>query len=291
MADFIAGQELPQYKNLPHTLRDCGNYLLFRDYYTIGKVRLAAACFCKKHLLCPLCAVRRGAKLLKAYHEKFQALLLKNPNLKPYLVTLTVKNGPDLQERYLHLNSAVKRYVQARRNAFKKNRPFVEMAKASAAVWSFEFKRGKNSGEWHPHTHGVWLCEDPPDQAKIAEEWKRLTGDSYIVDVTPFFEGGDPVKAFAEVFKYALKFSDLPLEDNLHGYQVLSGRRMVASIGDFRGIEIPEELTDEIPEEDLPYVEILFKYSQGKGYELATTERFTSNEDYSRNDRGNSRAI
>lgn len=80
-------------------LADCANYLLFRHYYTVDKVRLHAASFCKKHLLCPMCAIRRGAKMLKAYLQRYEAVIAQEPQLRPYLVTLTVKNGPDLAER------------------------------------------------------------------------------------------------------------------------------------------------------------------------------------------------
>src|ERR1700712_4672666 len=45
-------------------LAGCGNYLHFREYFTVGKVRLHNAQFCKQHLICPLCAMRRGAKAL-----------------------------------------------------------------------------------------------------------------------------------------------------------------------------------------------------------------------------------
>lgn len=269
MADFIAGQGLSQYKNLPDLLQRCGSYLLFRDYYTIGKVRLSAACFCKKHLLCPLCAIRRGAKLLKSYSEKLQFLISENPSLKAYMVTLTVKNGPDLAERYEHLNCSLKKMTQARRSAIRGKGPWVEMAKASSAVWSFEFKRGKGGHGWHPHTHGVWLCEEAPDADKLADEWKRITGDSFIVDVRPFSTDQDAIGGFLEVFKYAVKFSDLPLADNFHGYEILRGRRMVASLGGFRGIQVPEDLTDEIPDDELPFVELLFKYRPGAGYSYA----------------------
>ncbi|WP_233093773.1 hypothetical protein, partial [Pseudomonas sp. MF2846] len=42
----------------------CGNSLHFRDYFIVGKVRLPSATFCEHHLVCPLCAIRRGAMAL-----------------------------------------------------------------------------------------------------------------------------------------------------------------------------------------------------------------------------------
>lgn len=245
-------------------LEGCGSRLLFRHYYTVDKVRLHAAYFCKKHLLCPLCAIRRGAKMVKAYMDRLQVILAQNPNLKPYLVTLTVKDGEDLEERFQHLQRSVQRLHKCRTGKGQ----YSEACKADGAVWSYEFKRGKNSGQWHPHVHAVWLCETPPDQEALSAQWKAITRDSFIVDVRPFHEGQDVVEGFLEVFKYAVKFSDLPLDDNWHGFKILAGKRLIASFGVFRGVEVPEELTDE-GLDDLPYVELMYKFVYGVGYSFA----------------------
>lgn len=245
-------------------LRNCGSYLLFRDYYTVGKVRLHAATFCKKHLLCPLCAIRRGAKMVKSYMDKLAAIKAEHPHLKAYLVTLTVKDGPDLLERFNHLHRSVQKLHKTRTGQGQHS----EACKADAAVWSYEFKRGKNSGDWHPHVHAVWLCNEAPDAVQLSKEWKAITKDSFIVDVTPFHDQNDVITGFLEVFKYAVKFSDMPLADNWDGYEKLSGKRLIASFGLFRGIEVPEDLTDE-PLDELPYVEALYKFIYGVGYSLA----------------------
>lgn len=47
------------------------SYLLFRDYFQVWKVRLYAMIPCKKHLLCPLCAMRCGAKMLSIDKQAF----------------------------------------------------------------------------------------------------------------------------------------------------------------------------------------------------------------------------
>ncbi|BCL77454.1 hypothetical protein JHS3_31900 (plasmid) [Jeongeupia sp. HS-3] len=248
-------------------LKACGHWLLFRDYYTAGKTRLYAANFCGRHLLCPLCAIRRGAKLVQAYMAKLQVVLGEQPDLKAYLVTFTVKDGENLSERYNHLTQSMKRYQNARRSYLTDRGPHVEMAKAIGCAGSYEFKRGKNSGLWHPHVHMVWLCREKPDQAKIRREWENVTGDSFMCDVTEFHDQSDVVTGFLEVFKYAVKFSDLPLEDNWHGYEILRRRRMVFSFGALYGVDVPEALTDEALD-DLPYVELLFQYTRS-GYTFA----------------------
>ena len=250
-------------------LDGCGSYLCFRDYFTVGKIRLHAANFCGKHLLCPMCAIRRGAKMVKAYLARFEAIIADDSRLKPYLVTLTVKNGEDLSERFRHLHSAMGRMTQARRSYQRGRGPHVEFAKALGGVASYEFKRGKHSGLWHPHCHAVWLCREAPDAVKLSEEWHRVTGDSYIVDVRPI-DQTDPVAGFLEVFKYAVKFSDLPLADNWEGWKTLAGRRLVTSFGTFYGTDVPTDLADEHDLDELPYVEMLYRFYKGIGYTLTT---------------------
>ena len=49
------------------------------------------------------------------------------------------------------------------------------------------------------------------------------------------------IDGFLETFKYALKFSDLPLQDNWEAYKTLKGKRLINSFGVLRGVEVPEE--------------------------------------------------
>ncbi|RMG79237.1 MAG: hypothetical protein D6712_20035, partial [Chloroflexi bacterium] len=104
---------------------------------------------------------------------------------------------------------------------------------------------------------------EPPSVAKIAAEWRQITGDSYIVDVRPISQS-DPASGFLEVFKYAIKFSDQPESDTWHCYQTLRGRRLIGSFGAFYGVPEPKDLSDD-PLEGFPYVERFFSYF-GNGY-------------------------
>ncbi len=240
-------------------LENCSNYLLFRHYHTVDQVRLHAANFCKKHLLCPMCAIRRGAKMLDAYLKRYEVVSANHPDLVPYLVTLTIKNGPDLSERFRHLRGSMRSMSEARRNALK-GQKFVEFAKSDGGFHSIEVTNRGNG--WHPHVHMIWLCREKPSQAALSAEWLAVTGDSYVVDVRPLT---DPVAGFLEVCKYALKFSDLDQEQLFEAYRVLTGRHLVNSYGLMFGVEIPESLTDESLD-DLPYVELFYHYLPGRGY-------------------------
>ena len=249
--------------SLAGVLDQCGSYAVFRDYYTIGQVRLSRFCTCKKHLICPLCAIRRGAKALRVYLARVAELMAVYPDLRPYLVTQTIKNGPDLAERYMHLNRSVRAYHRQRLEANKGRRAEVEANKAIAAVWSYEVtNRGKG---WHPHSHAVWLCFEAPDPRKLSQEWLDVTGDSMIVDARPIEADpdGSYVSGFCEVFKYAVKFSDLADSDRLAAFRELRGKRLQDSFGALRGLDVEPADSDQLLD-DLPFIERLFVFSGGR---------------------------
>lgn len=269
MRDFLAALGERSAVEAAGLLQGCGNYLHFRHYFTVNDIRLHAACFCKQHLICPLCAIRRGSKLLTAYLERFQVIQRERPELKPYLLTFTVRDGDDLQERWGHLNRSLQVLKDRRRWLWgnKRGAMWTEFAKVAGAVGSYEVKRGKGSGLWHPHVHMVVLCASMIDQAAIRREWESITGDSFMVDVRPFHTGQDPAEGFMEVFKYAVKFGDLSLADNWDLARFLRGSRLLFSLGVFRGVVVPESLTDE-PLDDLPYFDLFYRWFSECGYTM-----------------------
>lgn len=257
ITDEVSARE---HERLEHELRECGSYLVFRHYFESERMRLHGMRSCRLHLLCPFCAIRRGAKMLNRYLERVELVRGERAELVPHMLTLTVRDGPDLHERYEHLHKSVKRFHKRR---------FVgrgsEAEKMLGGVWSYEFKRGSGSGLWHPHMHAVWLCDPafPPAPGALAAEWKHITGDSFIVETHPLY--GELVEAFAEVFKYAIKFGDLPLADNWDGYKVLKRRRLIGSAGLLWGVEVPEDLTDDGIEHEL-FEEWFYRFARGAGY-------------------------
>ena len=256
-AEYMA--TLPKHQAVANRLSGCGNYLLFRHFFTIDTVKLHAASFCMKHLLCPLCAIRRGAKALGAYLDRFEAIKRSNARLGAFLVTLTVKDGPDLRERFKHLHASQRELWKRKQRGRGSVLDGVE-----GAVWSYEVKRGQGSGLWHPHLHMIALSEVMPDAERLSRDWHEITGDSYIVDVRPISQD-DPASGFVEVFKYAVKFSDQDPADTVHAWETLAGKRLLGSAGCFRGVEIPEDLTDDPGDYlGLPYVDLLYRYLSGR---------------------------
>lgn len=250
----------PHEKKLINALQNCGNYLVFHSYPRLNEIKLAGMCTCKKHLVCPLCAIRRGSKQVQAYMEKLEFVFDENPRLKPYFVTLTVKNGEDLLSVYNHLKSSLQ-YLYKKRHLKKVT---TEASKALGAVWSYEIKRGRNSNLWHPHAHAIWLCESEPSQDLLSKEWKSITSDSHIVDVRPINYSSDTelAKSLCEVFKYAVKFSDQPSSDTYHCYTKLTRKRLLGSMGNLYGVVVPDNDLDDLYLNE-PYFELFYSYFDG----------------------------
>ena len=244
-------------KRLVVAMEGCGNYLVFRNYFTVNQVKLTKAQFCKKHHLCPLCAIRRGAKQVQAYSERHTAILSDNPQLRTSLLTMTVKNGSDLEERFEHLQRAITKLTRKRTRALTGSRDKTEFTKIHGAVGTYEVtNKGKG---WHPHTHMIVLHDEDIDTEALAVEWHNITGDSWVIDLRPIQNPTDVGSDFVEVFKYAIKFSDLSLQDNYNAYVTLRGRRLVFSFGLFQGVQVPETMLDD-ELKDLPYIEMLYCY-------------------------------
>lgn len=276
MAQYLRGlkDQHPSRKDIERiavTVTGCANYLVFHDYYTVDQVRLVKARTCKKSLLCPFCAARRAAKLVDKHLGTVKAVMASEPSLKPVMITLTVKNGESLRERYNHLKTAYRKLQQHRRD-YLNGRAWTEFAKVQGAIHSFEFTRS-GSG-WHPHIHMVALVSDWIDQKALSREWQAITQDSFIVDVRRIqgSEDADLASGMLEVFKYALKFQDLDLPDTWHAFETLSGKRLMGSFGNLRGVEAPDSLLDD-PLEDLPYLELLYVFAGRKAaYDLRSTK-------------------
>ncbi len=257
-------------------LLTCGNFLLFKNFYTINEVKLSKFIACSQHLLCPFCAGIRASKAIQKYTERVDEVLKKNRKLKPVLITFTVKNGSDLGKTSAHLMKSFRTLMERRRDYLKKGRGFNEFCKINGAMYSYENTFNNETKEWNVHLHMFALLDDWIIQSELSEYWHSITGDSYIVDIRRIKKekGLGYSKAAAEVCKYALKFGDLSVENTWEAFKALKGKRLSGAFGSLYGVKIPENLADDLPEDkDLPYLEMLYKFVYGKQsyYDLAMT--------------------
>ena len=271
--DYIVANE-PTLSKEQAALTDCGSILTFRNFYTVNQYRLIAGCSCKKHLLCGLCALRRSAKYVKEYEAKLYRTLAENPHLRPVLVTFTIKNGSDLGERTKHLAKAIRSMTAKRRRAAHGCRDKTIFSLVAGGAGAFEFKKGSGSNLWHPHIHMLALISEDIEigafESNLSKEWLKMTKDSHQVDAR-YIDMESEVsrfKSICEVFRYALKFGEMEIEDQVHAYKILRGKQFVFSFGNLRGVKISEDDNDSV--EDalalLPYIDIIYKYTDRLGY-------------------------
>lgn len=243
-------------------LKGCGQFLIFRNYYTIDQVKLEKFHVCGQHLLCPMCAGIRAARSMKRYLDRIHELMRQNPRLKPVLITLTVKNGEDLEERYNHLTNSFRKLLSRYRDYKKKGWGFNQFCKIDGAFYTTEYTYNEKTKQWHPHIHIFALLNEWIDQEELSETWHDITLDSYIIDIRRVKKTKEHgySKAVAEVCKYALKFGDLSVENTWDAFLTLKGKRLTGSFGSMHGVKIPDKATDDMPLEELPYLEMFYRF-------------------------------
>jgi hypothetical protein len=192
--------------------------------------------------------------MLRRYVER-AAFLLRDHDA--YMVTLTVKNGPDLGAAFDKLKTGLRRLRERAKKGYG------ALAQSRGYVGSFEFT--KSAHGWHPHLHMVWFVPRGAQVqggagSQLSADWLAVTGDSFIVDARPLY--GDLVSAFCEVLKYALKFSTLDLADNWTAYRVLTGKRLITSGGLMYGLELPEDARLDDDPLDGPYIEQIYRWAK-----------------------------
>ena len=130
-------------------LKGCGQFLLFHNYYTIDQIKLEKFHVCGQHLLCPMCAGIRAARSMNRYLKRINELMRQNPRLKPVLITLTVKNGESLEERYNHLTRSFRTLLSRYRDYKKKGVVLISFVKLMAGFIQ------PNTPTTKPQTNGI----------------------------------------------------------------------------------------------------------------------------------------
>jgi len=223
--DFIITHH-PEKDKLIEQLKGCGSWLFFWAFYdgdiqNVVAHKLAGGFTCKKHLHCITCGMRRASRYSKLYEEAMRHVLSlpENSHYVPVLLTYTVKNGADLNERVDHLSQSLQKLLQRRRDSLKTYSRIKNpscMRHIFGGMGGIEIKKGKNSGLWHPHFHEVALLDSReygftekvvpvrmrkgeteqkyrriyvPEtfKAELTEEWKNLTLDSHQIDVRALY--------------------------------------------------------------------------------------------------------
>ena len=96
-----------------------------------------------------MCAGIRAARSMNRYLKRINELMRQNPRLKPVLITLTVKNGESLEERYNHLTRSFRTLLSRYRDYKKKVRVLINFVKLMAVFIQ------PNTPTTKPQTNGI----------------------------------------------------------------------------------------------------------------------------------------
>jgi hypothetical protein len=212
--------------------------------------------------------------------------LLDNRELRPAMLTLTCKDRADLPSMIDELLGAFGTWIRRRRNQQAGRRGFTSLSLVDGGILSCETKRGSGSGLWHFHAHAVVLVPAgladgkhyPEFSHRFYQEWSELLGYSATLDARYLKSAAlidrhrsvEEVRTqlseeLLEVFKYSLKTTELDFEDRYAAATVLHRRRLVRAFGSMHGYEPPEDVTDDLDAfEGLPYLELVYRYLQGR---------------------------
>jgi len=140
---------------------------------------------------CPDCNVRRRNRELKSVKPKFEKALRDNPALRPYFLTLTLKDRMTQRTANKYL-----------KKQFEKLRDRKVWTVVKGGCYSIEFTVVFDG--WNAHLHAVILSEQIPSQNEIQKAWSKLTCGSYRVDIRPI-----AVDELDTVLGYMFKPADL----------------------------------------------------------------------------------
>ncbi len=231
-------------------IKECCNVVAFRRYLETGDVQLVSSNFCKYDRICIACATKRAMRMIKKFSQGIEEHGLYDK--KRYYIVLTISHKQwdslaGLMDRLmLYKNKLARAYRNSKRTGQKTKSFFSHF---DGMVLSIEIShKGKNGR--HPHIN-ILACSDVSisiEEGKYArwatnqqllDERKSITNDtSYIHNIRYIEVKKDHFarSGIGEVFKYAIKFSDLNVEQlaEVMSVQNQNQYRFFATYGIFR---------------------------------------------------------
>ncbi|HMT26771.1 MAG TPA: protein rep, partial [Candidatus Absconditabacterales bacterium] len=235
-------------------IRECCNMVAFRRYLETGDVQLVSSNFCKYDRICIACATKRAMRMIKKFSEGMAQNNLYEKKWYYIVLTISHKQGDKLSDLMDRLMLYKERLARAYRNSKRDNQPNKSFfSKFDGMVTSIEIAhKGKNGR--HPHIN-ILACSDKDILIEKGKYWRGETnhdllnerkaitdGTSYIHNIRHIEVKKDHFSrsGIGEVFKYAIKFSDLTMEQlaEVMSVQAKNQYRFFATYGIFRGWEV-----------------------------------------------------
>ena len=208
-------------------LLECRSQAWFVRHCETGNVRVASH-HCRLRW-CPLCSRSRAAFLQHEVQTWFSTVK------RPKFLTLTVKHSQEvLSDQLTTLYGSWRRFrtVKSLRQ------------KCKGGIWFFQLCFSQKTNEWHPHLHCV-IDSDYISHNHLSRQWRRITGDSTVVDIRTV---RDPKDVASYVARYAARPSDLvnlPVKRCVELVTSMHGRRMCGTWGTARALSLrPHKLED-----------------------------------------------
>lgn len=206
-------------------ITECCNMVAFRRYLESWDVRLVSSNFCKYDRICIACATKRAMRMIKKFKEWIESQNLYNKQRYYLVLTISHKASDNLEDLMTRLQAYKSRLAKAYRNSKRKEQKSKSFfSQFDWMVISIEIAH-KWKFWWHPHIN-ILACtdNDMPIQSiyshgttnpELLEERKKITDwTSYIHNIRKIEVKKDHFSrsGIGEVFKYAIKFSDLTME-------------------------------------------------------------------------------
>jgi Replication protein. len=221
-------QKYPFLLHNPHRkqrITECCNLISFRRYLETGDIQLVSANFCKYDRICVACATKRAMRAIKKFSQGIEENNLYGKKWYYIVLTISHKQDDTLEELMKRLMTYKDRLAKAYRNSKRKE----QKTKSFFSLFDWmiiSIEIAHKGTNWrHPHIN-ILACGDSdiPIEAKyfhgttnsqLLEERRKLTdGTSYIHNIRKIEVKKDHFSRswIGEVFKYAIKFSDLSME-------------------------------------------------------------------------------
>ena len=207
--------EAGRYKEAKN-VRNCGESFIAFKAFCCGDT-LARPMSCG-HRLCPVCMIRRSAKLA----VKVEKFILKMR--EPKHIVLTAENVPSIN----------KAYFSELRLAFVKLRHRDIFNKCIGGFYSIETTYNSKLKSWHVHIHIVADVPFIPKQ-ELSNAWNSITEGSFVVDIKQIGKEQTPQEASKEVAKYVVKPGDFLQDPRLvdEYLKAVKGSRLVSTFGKY----------------------------------------------------------
>jgi hypothetical protein len=190
---------------------------------------------------CPDCCRVKANRELARILPKIHQALRDDPSLIVAFNTLTLRSDSNTKKRNL------KAGCDEIKSSFKALRRRDIWENCVGGVGRIENTASKKFG-WHPHLHSILLLKNYIPQKLLSDAWHSITNDSMVVDIRSVH---NIASGLVETIKYPFKPSDIL---KLNKSQIkemidLKGEKLGVSFGVLHGIEVDDDILDDLKDE------------------------------------------